>query len=128
MSVQERIGDLSGAEVVLVTFARQRVLAGFRKRLGLTFPVLADEDRASYRDYDLGRGPWWRIWGPATWLAYARLVARGKRAERPTDDTLQLGGDFVVASSGRLVYAFRSRSPSDRPPIEELVAAASAGR
>lgn len=123
MSVQERLSELDGADVVLVTFARQRALPGFRKRLGLSFPVLADEERGVYRAYGLGRGPWWRIWGPATWWKYARLLARGQRLERPSGDTLQLGGDFVVDVHGRLAYVFRSSGPGDRPPVEDLVAA-----
>lgn len=123
MGVQERLQELGDAEVVLVTFTRARNVAGFRKRLGLSYRVLADEDRASYRAMDLGRGPWWRVWGPATWWRYVQLIRRGERFQRPTDDTLQLGGDFVVGRDGRLVYAYRSKGPADRPPIDELVEA-----
>jgi len=43
---------------------------------------------------------------------------------RPTEDTLQLGGDFVVGRDGRLVYVYRSKGPADRPPVDDLIAAA----
>jgi hypothetical protein len=61
---------------------RQRNLRGFRSRLGLTYPVLADEARAAYRAYGLGRGSWRRVWGVRTMRAYWRLlrVAGGGRA------------------------------------------------
>jgi hypothetical protein len=121
--VGERLDELDGAAVVLVTFTRQRNLRGFRSRFGMPFPVLADEERVAYRSYGLGRGPWWRIWGPATVRAYAPLVLRGARLQRPTEDTLQLGGDFVVGRDGRIVYAYRSKGPGDRPTVDDLVAA-----
>lgn len=121
--MRDRLDELGDAEVALVTFTRQRNLRGYRGRHGLPYAVLADEERAVYRAYGLRRGPWWRVWGPATWLAYLRLALRGERVHRPTEDTLQLGGDFVVGRDGRVVYAHPSRSPTDRPDVDELVAA-----
>lgn len=120
----DRLGDLGDAVVALITFTRQRNLRGYRSRLGLPFAVLTDETRATYRAYGLGRGRWWRVWGPATVRAYGRLIRGGARAERPKEDTLQLGGDFVVGRDGRLLYAYRSKGPDDRPPVDDLVAAA----
>jgi hypothetical protein len=35
-----------------------------------------------------------------------------------------LGGDFVVDREGRLSYVYRSNGPADRPPIDDLIAAA----
>ena len=122
--MRDRLGELPGCEVALVTFTAPRNLRGYRSRLGLPFAVLADEDRRTYRAYGLGRGPWWRVWGPATLRAYARLLRRGGRVARPTEDTLQLGGDFVVDAAGRLAYVHRSTGPADRPPVDDLVAAA----
>jgi len=114
---------MGDAEVALVTFTRQRNLRGYRSRFGLPYPVLTDETRETYRAYGLGRGPWWRIWGPATVRAYARLMRKGARLQAPKEDTLQLGGDFVVGRDGQLVYAYRSKGPDDRPAVDDLVAA-----
>lgn len=121
----ERLDELGDAAVVLVTFTRRRNLKGYRARFGVPYPALADEERAAYRAYGLGRGPWWRVWGPATLRAYARAVGHGGRVQRPTEDTLQLGGDFVVGRDGRLLFAYRSRGPADRPAVDDLVAAVS---
>ena len=46
---------------------------------------------------------------------------------RPTEDTLQLGGDFVVAEDGTLRYGFWGEGPDDRPTVDELIEAV-AGR
>jgi peroxiredoxin len=114
---------MGDAVVVLVTFTRPRNLRGYRGRFGLPYPVLSDEGRAAYRAYGLRRGPWWRVWGISTLREYARLLRGGARLQRPTEDISQLGGDFVVDREGRLAYAYRSKGPSDRPPVEELVEA-----
>jgi hypothetical protein len=121
--VSDRIGEFGDASIALIAFTRQRNLRGFRHRLGTSYPVLADETLAVYRAYGLGRGPWWRIWSFRTLRAYGRLLRSGARLSRPTEDTLQLGGDFVVDSHGVLAYAYRSRRPDDRPSIDELIAA-----
>lgn len=121
--MSDRLAEFGDAAVVLVAFTRARNLPGFRRRLGLRYSVVADETRAVYRAYGLGRGPWWRVWGPQAWVAYARLLRRGWKLERPTEDTLQLGGDFVVDPAGRLSYVYRSTAPDDRPPVDALLAA-----
>ena len=126
--MSDRLDEFGGAAVVLVTFTRPRNLRGFRRRLGLRFPVVADETRAVYRAYGLGRGPWWKVWGPRALLAYIRLVRTGRRVERPTEDTLQLGGDFVVDRDGGLAYTYRSRAPDDRPSVDALIEAVRACR
>jgi hypothetical protein len=117
----EELGD---AEVVLVLFTRQRNLHGYRNRNRIGYTVVTSEDRAAYRAYGLGRASVWRAYGWRTLKRYAELLRRGRRFERPTEDTLQLGGDFVVAPDGTLAYEFRSSGPDDRPSVDELIAAA----
>jgi len=121
--VSDRLDNFSDAAVVLITFARPRNLHGFRHQLDLSYLVLADEARVAYRAYGLGRGPWWRVWGPQTLRTYRHLVQTGQRLRRPTQDTLQLGGDFVVDRAGQLAYVYRSTRPDDRPPVTDLIAA-----
>ena len=123
-----RLAEFGGAVVVLITFTRPRNLRGFRRRLGLSYPVLADETRAAYRAYGLGRGSWRRVWGVQTLKAYGRLLRAGRRPRLPAADTLQLGGDFVVDAEGRVVYAYRSAGPDDRPSVDDLVTAVRASR
>jgi len=121
--VRDRLAELGDAEVVVVTFTRQRNLRGYRSRFVDPLTVLADEDRQVYRAYGLGRGPWWTVYGLSTIRRYAGLLLKGRRFERPKEDTLQLGGDFVVGRDGRLLLAFRSTGPDDRPSVDDLIAA-----
>jgi peroxiredoxin len=121
--VSDRLAEFGATAVVLITFTRPRNLRGFRRRLGLTYPVLADEARSVYRAYGLGRGSWRRVWGMRTMRVYGRLLRAGRRPRLPSEDTLQLGGDFVVDPEGRVAYAYRSAGPDDRPPVDDLITA-----
>ena len=119
--MRDRLDELGDAVVVLITFTRRRNLRGYRARLALPFPVLADESRSVYRAYGLGRGSVRRVYGWRTLRRYWELLRAGRDLERPSEDTLQLGGDFVVGRDGRLVYAFRSKGPDDRPGVDDLI-------
>ena len=126
--MSDRLDEFGDARVVLITFTRARNLRGFRHRLGLGYPVLTDETRDVYREYSLGRGAWRQIWSLPTLRTYRRLLRAGERVSRPTEDTRQLGGDFVVDSEGVLVYTYRSQRPDDRPPVEQLLEAVRSAR
>jgi hypothetical protein len=62
---------------------------------------------------------------PGPLFRYLRLVFRDGRLRRPYkgEDVLQLGGDFVLDGRGRVVYAYRSAEPTDRPSVQELLRA-----
>ncbi len=111
--------------MALVTFTGLAAAAAYGAERHLPFPVLVDADRDAYRAFGLGRGSVWRVWGAKAAHRYWEII----RAEgiaglhRPTEDPLQLGGDFVVAPDGRLAYGFWGEGPDDRPSVDELVAA-----
>jgi hypothetical protein len=90
--------------------------------------LLADPDRRLYRAFSVGRGRWWRVWGPRTFVAYARLMGRGGRYHRHQGDALQLGGDLVIGREGTLEWAFLPAEPDARPSVAAVVAAVEAAR
>jgi len=127
--VRDRLDEFVPAtDVVVITFTEAHRRDAYVDRTRLPFPVLIDADRSTYRAYGLGRSSVARAWGARPALAYLRLVARGRWRDlrRPTEDTLQLGGDFVVAPDGTLAYGFWSEGPDDRPPVDDLIAAVAA--
>lgn len=124
--MRDRLDELgSTTEVVLVTFTELGTLAEYRDRNALPFTVVSDTDRTAYRAFGLGRGSVARVWGWRAGFRYVQLLREsGLRAlRRPTEDTLQLGGDFVIDPAGRLVFGFWGDGPDDRPSVDELIAA-----
>ena len=110
--------------VVVVSFAAPASLAAYRDRFGFEgAELLSDERREAYAAFGFLRGSAARVWlSPKVWLRYARLLAAGRKLEKPEEDTLQLGGDVLV-DGGRVTWVFRSAGPEERPSLAELRAA-----
>jgi hypothetical protein len=107
--------------IVVVTFEARERAEEYVREVGLGWPLLIDRRRALYGGYGMGHGQWSAIWGPATWWAYARLIARGDRPRRPTDDIHQLGGDVLVDPTGRVALHHVGKGPADRPRVAVLL-------
>ena len=119
----ERQGRHLDVDVAVITFGRGDRLADYRRHLDIAFSVLSDEHRDAYRAYGLSRGSLRAIYRPATIKKYVQLMRAGQKLRRPTEDTRQLGGDFVVGPDGRLAFAYRPVAPDDRPTPTAIVAA-----
>lgn len=127
--MRDHLSDFAGSTIAAVTFAQWRDLAAHRSHLDLPFPLLADPQRQVYEQFGLGRASRRNIWNPGTLKLYTDLLRRGRKLRRPTQDTRQLGGDFVLGGDGRLVAGFWPASPDDRPDVARLIeATARAGR
>ena len=97
-------------------------LRRLRNARGLTARLLADPTWSTHRAYGFHRGSFRDIWlSPATWSAYARLVAHARRPQRPEQDVYHLGGDVLIDSRGIVAWIYRSRHPADRPFLDEIV-------
>ncbi len=127
--MRDRLDEFGeGVDLALVTFAAAEYVEAYQEEHELPFPILLDPDRATYRSYGLGRGPVARVWGWRMVREYVRILRRSGlgRLQRSTEDTLQLGGDFVVAPDGTLAWAFWGAGPDDRPTVETLLTAVQA--
>ena len=51
---------------------------------------------------------------------YVKLLLTGRKWRGIQGDSAQLGGDFIIDSSGVIQLAYRSYDPTDRPSIESL--------
>lgn len=114
--------DAAGGTALFVAFdgpaeLRQKLLAG----VDLAYPLLVDPERTSYRAWGLRRSSVAGVWlDPRVWWRYAALLVHGEPFRGLGDDTLQLGGDFVIAPDGTVAWA-RPQRRDDRPPVTELV-------
>lgn len=108
--------------MIFVAFDSPHALRrGLLDGVDVRFPVAADEARASYRTWGLGRASSAAIWlDPAVWWSYLKLIASGERIRAGGRDALQLGGDFVVDPEGRIAWA-RPQRRDDRPPVGEIL-------
>lgn len=113
--------------VVVVSFETRGVAEAYVRETGLRWPLLIDPSRRLYQAYGMETGRWWALWGPATWWAYARLIARGHRPRPASADVRQLGGDVLIDPGGTVILHHVGDGPADRPAIARLLEPARVG-
>lgn len=123
-AIYPRIEELGG-QVLAVSFSPPGRVKAFLDRYPLPFPVVADPERKAYTAFSLGKTSWLRILRPASIFRYLGLMFRGWRpsAAESGEDLMQLGGDFVLDRDRRVVFAYPSREPTDRPSAKMLLRA-----
>ena len=88
----------------------------------LPFPLLTDIDLTLYRHLGLRRRAK-VVWEVETIIHYAQEKAASVSPSPmyEGDDLHVMGGDFAVDSTGKLVYAYSSKTPSDRPAVTDVL-------
>lgn len=123
---KERIEGLK-IQVLAVTFEREDLARLYVEETELVWPMLVDNDRELYAEYGMERGGWWTVFGMHSWAHYIKLLLRGRKLRRPTNDVRQLGGDVLIDPEGIVRFHFVSRSPIDRPSVDELLETVAGG-
>ncbi len=114
----------AGADVVLIGQATPNDAANFRRQFELDLPVLADEQRVSYKAVGARMAGMTGLFGPKVVLrglttVLGKRVTQGRTIGHPT----QLGATLVIAPDGEVLYRHVSRDASDNAPPEEMLAA-----
>ena len=116
--------EAAGANLVLIGQLTPRHAAHFRRRQKLELPVLADEDRTSYKAVGAKVGSVGDLLGPKVVAKGALTTLRtGKLQGRTLGHPAQLGGAIAVAPDGRVVWSHLASDASDNASPEEILAA-----
>jgi hypothetical protein len=118
----------SGGELAVVGMGTPAMARDFRRELGMDVRLLLSRDKQAYQAMDLQRATTRGVFAPAALgssvVRTAGLVRRGKAPMKsPQQDWHQLGGAFVIAPGGDVVWEHRSRHPGDLPDHEALLGA-----
>lgn len=117
----------AGVGLVLIGQATPRHAAHFRRRHGIDLPVVADEERESYRAAGAKVGSVGELLGPKVVARGALATIRtGKLQGRTIGHPAQLGGAIVVAPGGKVIWSHMAGDASDNASPDEILAAASA--
>lgn len=116
-----------GAGVVVVGNGGVDHARWFRDEEHIPFPVFTDPSRESYRRAGLKRGLGSAV-SPRVFANAFRAYREGFRQTSTKGDAMQLGGVFVIAAGGRVLYEQRSNVAGEHPSIGELLAALDAGQ
>lgn len=63
----------------------------------------------------------WDLWGPRSWLAYLKLLAKGQKLRKSEGDMEQRGGDVLIDPAGIIRLHHIGSGPGDRPDISIIL-------
>lgn len=93
--------------------------------------VYLDPERRVYSLLGLQRSIH-KVWNMDTVHFYAQQKRLGRQLPQSIagveDDPLQMGGNFTINSEGRLVLSYPSKTPKDRPTLDQILANLTAKR
>lgn len=116
--------DQAGAEFVLIGQLTPRHAAHFRRRQGIQIPVLADEERVSYRAAGAKVAGALDLFGPKVVAKGAVTSIREKTLQgRTLGNAAQLGGAMVIRPDGSIAWSHMSSDAGDNASPEEILAA-----
>ena len=105
----------------MVTFENDMFARSYVEETSLSWPLLVDDTRETYRRYGMLTASFWDIWGPGTWWAYAKGLLKGQKLRKSEGDVYQRGGDVLIDPSGIVRLHHVGVGPSDRPSVEAIV-------
>jgi hypothetical protein len=120
--------EAAGVKLVLIGQASPRQAAHFRRTQGLNLPVLADNDRASYKAAGTKMGSVGDLLGPKVFAkGLATIASTGKMQGRTVGHPAQLGGAAIIGPGDEVLWSRMAKDASDNAsPAEILRAAGSA--
>ena len=123
MQLHQRKEELEAlaVDVLVVTFEREELATAYARDIKLPWPLLVDTTRSLFHAYGMDRGSAWQVYGPVNWWCYIKLLLRGRRLRRPTDDVHQLGGDVLIDPQGIVRMLHVTTTSTDRPSVDELL-------
>jgi len=125
--VQKSLAEFEAANVKLAVVSQStaKSLATFHRWNAKPYPILGDPERRLYRAFGLERTRLVEFLKPRVLWRYLRLLFTGTklRSVYGSEDMLQLGGDFLLAADGSILFGHASRESTDRPSVEQLLAA-----
>ena len=105
----------------MVTFESVQAAGAYETESDANWPIMIDERRYLYSHYQMERANFWDLWGPATWLAYARQLLKGNFPKKIMGDIHQRGGDVLIDGQGQIRLHHVGTGPADRPQVESII-------
>ena len=110
-----------GAELVIVGNGTPQMAEGFVDEYDVATPVFTDPSRALYDAVGAKRAGLRAMFTPRLWRNLRRARRAGFRQHEVLGDGRQIGGVFVVLSSGDVPYRYLSGVAGDHPPTAEVL-------
>lgn len=106
---------------MVVTFEHGFLARSYVEDTSLSWPLLVDATRETYRAYGMLSASFRDIWGPRTWWAYLKEILKGQKMKKSGGDISQRGGDVLIDPSGIVALHHVGAGPADRPTVASIL-------
>ncbi|KAL4649146.1 hypothetical protein GN956_G7075 [Arapaima gigas] len=122
--------DAQSVRILIVSYGSLEGARYWLQDTGCKYDMVLDSERKVYRTFGMGSS-YTKVLKFKNILRYAEFPVSNKpipRADpRLVEDMYQLGGNFILDDTGRVIYSHRCSSPLDRPPTTQILAAVGQG-
>jgi alkyl hydroperoxide reductase subunit AhpC len=105
----------------VITFENEYSARMYVEETCLSWPLLIDENRETYRNYGMLSASFGDVWGPKTWWVYLKEILKGQKLKKSPGDIFQRGGDVLIDPTGIVRLHHISTGPADRPTVEMIL-------
>lgn len=129
LEAQQSLLESRSVKVLVVSFGSLEAAAVWLEQTGCSLQVVLDPQRKLYRTFGLGSS-FSKVMNFGCLLQYSEFRAADRDfpdvAPRLLEDIYQMGGDFLLDGSGKLLLSHPCKTSLDRPSVSDIVKAADA--
>lgn len=110
--------------------ANRWISENFKSSSEFKFEMITDPNRILYKLFDLKKS-YYKVWNTDCLSYYGEQLALSRQLPKAyhdvEDDPHQMGGNFILeydsgdSNSFKIVYIYKSKTPNDRPSVQELL-------
>lgn len=119
--------EAQSVRVLIISFSVLEGAQIWLEQTGCKFPMLLDQQRTIYRSFGLSSS-YSKVMRFRCLLTYSEYGAVDRDLPdippRLLEDLYQMGGDFLIDESGKVILCHACKTPLDRPSVEDILKAA----
>uniref|UniRef100_A0AAV2K7T2 Selenoprotein L n=1 Tax=Knipowitschia caucasica TaxID=637954 RepID=A0AAV2K7T2_KNICA len=124
---EQALLEARSVRVLVVSFSVLEGAQIWLEQTGCTLPMLLDQQRSIYRSFGLVSS-YSKVMRFGCLLSYSEFGAVDRDfpeiPPRLLEDLYQMGGDFLIDETGKVILSHASKTPLDRPSVEDILKAA----
>ena len=108
-------------KIAVITFENEFYARSYVEDNFLSWPLLIDKNRETYRHYGMQSATFWDVWGPKTWWVYLKEILKGQKLKKSAGNIYHRGGDVLIDPAGIVRLHHIGTGPADRPTVDMIL-------
>lgn len=127
LEAKQALLEARSVRVLVISFSSLEGARVWLEQTGCSLTMLLDPQRKIYRSFGLGSS-YSKVMKFGCLLQYSEYGAVDRDfpdvPPRLLEDLYQMGGDFLIDEAGKVILCLPSKTPLDRPSVEDILQAA----